>query len=137
LGATFRETEFAVCSNLFRILHDLKPLGGTARALPDHLRDRRCPRYLAKLVNLWYADAVTPSFSIGEAKTNLSKLVALAERGERVELRRGRQPVAQVVALPRPGVARRKPGALAGRIAIGEDFDAWPAEIERALGIRD
>lgn len=77
------------------------------------------------------------SFSIGEAKTNLSKLVALAERGERVELRRGKQPVAQLVALPRAGAERRKPGALAGRIAIAEDFDALPADVERALGIRD
>ncbi len=80
---------------------------------------------------------MTPSFTIGEAKTNLSKLVALAERGERVELRRGREPVAQVVALPRPGAARRKPGALAGRIAISEDFDVWPTDVARALGIDD
>lgn len=80
---------------------------------------------------------MTRSFSIGEAKTNLSKLVALAERGERVELRRGRQPVAQLVALPRPGAEQRKPGALAGRIKIAADFDALPADVERVLGIRD
>jgi antitoxin (DNA-binding transcriptional repressor) of toxin-antitoxin stability system len=92
---------------------------------------------LANLVNRWYPGAMSNSFSIGEAKTNLSKLVALAERGERVELRRGKEPVAQLVALPRVGAARRKPGALAGRIAIAEDFDALPVEVERALGIRD
>jgi antitoxin (DNA-binding transcriptional repressor) of toxin-antitoxin stability system len=77
------------------------------------------------------------SFSIGEAKTNLSKLVALAERGERVELRRGREPVAQLVALRRAGAERRKPGALAGQIKIAEDFDVLPVDVERALGIRD
>lgn len=80
---------------------------------------------------------MTRSFSIGEAKTNLSKLVALAERGERVELRRGRQPVAQLVALPHPGAEQRKPGALAGQIKIAADFDVWPADVERALGMRD
>jgi len=79
----------------------------------------------------------TRSYSIGEAKTNLSKLIALAERGERVELRRGREPVARLVALERPGKARREPGALAGKIALAEGFDRWPADVERALGIRD
>lgn len=80
---------------------------------------------------------MTRTFSIGEAKTNLSKLVALAEQGERVELRRGKQPVAQLVALPASGAVRRKPGALAGRIAIAEDFDSWPADVAAALGIDD
>jgi hypothetical protein len=41
------------------------------------------------------------------------------------------------VALPHLGGERRKPGALAGRITIGEDFDVLPADVERALGIRD
>jgi antitoxin (DNA-binding transcriptional repressor) of toxin-antitoxin stability system len=78
---------------------------------------------------------VTRSFSIGEAKTNLSKLVALVERGESVELRRGRQPVVRLVPLPKSGAARRKPGALAGRIRLAEDFDAWPEDVADALGV--
>jgi antitoxin (DNA-binding transcriptional repressor) of toxin-antitoxin stability system len=80
---------------------------------------------------------VTRTFTIGEAKTNLSKLVALAEQGERVELRRGKQPVAQLVALPPSGVVRRQPGAMAGRIVIAEDFDDWPQDLAAALGIDD
>jgi antitoxin (DNA-binding transcriptional repressor) of toxin-antitoxin stability system len=80
---------------------------------------------------------MTESYSIGEAKTNLSKLVAAAERGERVELRRGREPVAALVAIERGGRARRRPGALAGKIALAEDFESLPAEVERALGMRD
>lgn len=80
---------------------------------------------------------VTRTFSIGEAKTNLSKLVALAEQGERVELRRGKQPVAQLVALPVSGAVLRKPGALAGRIVMAEDFDAWPSDVAAALGVDD
>ena len=79
----------------------------------------------------------TRSYSIGEAKTNLSKLVTMAERGERVELRRGREPVAQLVPLERRHRERRKPGALAGKIAIAESFDALPADVARALGVRD
>ncbi len=80
---------------------------------------------------------MTRTFSIGEAKTNLSKLVALAEQGERVELRRGKKPVVRLVALPSSSAARRKPGALAGQIVMAEDFDALPADVEQALGIRD
>ena len=78
---------------------------------------------------------MTRTFTIGEAKTNLSKLVALAEQGERVELRRGRQPVVRLVPLPKSDTARRKPGALAGRVAIAEDFDSWPGDVARALGV--
>ena len=80
---------------------------------------------------------MTRTFSIGEAKTNLSKLVALAEKGERVELRRGKQPVVQLVPIPERGSPRRKPGALAGRISMAEDFDAWPEDVARSLGIVD
>lgn len=81
---------------------------------------------------------MTQTFSIGEAKTNLSKLVALAEKGERVELRRGKQPVAQLIPIAeRGGSARRKPGALAGRISMAEDFDAWPEDVARNLGAVD
>jgi antitoxin (DNA-binding transcriptional repressor) of toxin-antitoxin stability system len=80
---------------------------------------------------------MTRTFTIGEAKTNLSKLVALAEEGERVELWRGKQPVVQLVPLPRSPAARRKPGALAGQIAMAGDFDSWPGDVARALGVED
>ena len=78
---------------------------------------------------------MTRTFSIGEAKTNLSKLVALAEQGESVELRRGPQPVVRLVPLAKTGSARREPGALAGRIAMADDFDSWPDDVAAALGI--
>lgn len=62
--------------------------------------------------------------SISEAKTQLSKLVARAERGEEVTIRRGRVPVAKLVAIePRPSSARSAVGALRGQIWIGDDFD--------------
>lgn len=78
---------------------------------------------------------MTRTYSIGEAKTNLSKLVALAEQGEHVELRRGPKPVVRLVALPSSDVPRRKPGALKGRIELAEDFDVWPEDVARALGV--
>jgi prevent-host-death family protein len=77
------------------------------------------------------------SYSIGEAKTNLSKLVAEAERGEHVELRRGKTPVARLIPVTAPSAQRRRPGALEGQVKIAEDFDVWPDDIARALGILD
>ena len=78
------------------------------------------------------------SYSIGEAKTQLSRLVHQAEAGEDVIVRRGQKPVARIVAIPKSEpVARRKPGAMRGRIKMREDFDEWPPDIARALGIID
>lgn len=75
------------------------------------------------------------SYSIGEAKTQLSKLVALAERGEPVELRRDKEPVALLVPAPATGARRREPGALAGEIVLADDFDVWPDDVARGLGL--
>lgn len=78
------------------------------------------------------------SYSIGEAKTQLSKLVHMAEEGEEVVLRRGRHPVARLtaIAVPEDGIKRR-PGRMRGRIRVHEDFDEWPPDIARALGVVD
>jgi prevent-host-death family protein len=77
------------------------------------------------------------SYTIGEAKTNLSKLIAAAERGEPVEIRRGKMPVARLVPAPPAGKPLRKPGAFKGQMKIADDFDTWPDDIARALGILD
>lgn len=92
---------------------------------------------LAKLAKLRYPVTMS-SYSIGEAKTQLSKLVHQAEDGEEVVVRRGQKPVARIVAIPESEpVVRRKPGAMRGRIKMREDFDEWPPDIARALGIID
>jgi prevent-host-death family protein len=65
--------------------------------------------------------------SIHEAKTQFSRLVARAEAGEEIVVRRGAKPVAKIVAYRAPTTPRR-PGALKGQIAIAEDFDDTPTE---------
>ncbi len=76
------------------------------------------------------------SYGIGEAKTQLSKLVHMAEQGEEVVLRRGGRPVARVVPiLAEEGGSRRKPGRMRGRVRVPDDFDDWPQDIAHALGI--
>jgi prevent-host-death family protein len=78
------------------------------------------------------------SYTIGEAKTQLSKLVHQAERGEDVIVRRGPKPVARIVAIQdEEGAVRRKPGRMRGRIEVSEDFDEWPPDVARALGVSD
>jgi len=62
--------------------------------------------------------------SISEAKTHLSKLIARAERGEEVTIRRGNQPVVRLVAIGQPPSPRRSPiGVLRGQIWISDDAD--------------
>ena len=78
------------------------------------------------------------SYTIGEAKTQLSRLVHEAEAGEEVVVRRGKKPVARIVAIPDSvGAPRRKPGSMRGRIKMRDDFDEWPPDIARTLGIID
>lgn len=92
---------------------------------------------LAKLANQRYSPLMS-SYSIGEAKTQLSKLVHQAEAGEEVVVRRGPKPVARIIAISeREPAVRRKPGAMRGRIKMHEDFDEWPPDVARALGIVD
>ena len=62
------------------------------------------------------------------AKTNLSDLVKRALAGEEIVIARDGEPVARLVPVGRP-VARRKFGALAGRLRITEAFfEPLPAE---------
>jgi len=58
-----------------------------------------------------------------EAKTQLSRLVERAARGEEVIIAKAGQPKARLVPLARP-VKHRKPGDWKGRIVIAPDFDA-------------
>jgi prevent-host-death family protein len=65
--------------------------------------------------------------SIHEAKTHFSRLVARAEAGEEIVVRRGATPVAKIVAYHAP-TTPRSPGAMKGEISIAEDFDETPTE---------
>jgi prevent-host-death family protein len=60
---------------------------------------------------------------IHEAKTQFSRLIARAEAGEVIVVRRGSTPVAKIIAYSEP-VTPRRPGGLKGSIELGEDFAA-------------
>ncbi len=69
---------------------------------------------------------------IHEAKTQFSRLIARAEAGEEIIVRRGAIPVAKIVAYSEPSVPRRA-GALKGRIIIADDFDEVPAGFDELI----
>lgn len=68
-------------------------------------------------------------YPIHAAKTNLSKLIALAEAGEEVVLARGKDAVVKIVPVESKAKPKQKFGALKGKIKIGpEFFDPLPEE---------
>jgi len=64
-----------------------------------------------------------------EAKSQLSRLVELAEGGEEIIIQRSGRPVARLVALPRRRPVAEAFGALRGEIELADDFDVLPDEL--------
>ncbi|MGA8492077.1 MAG: type II toxin-antitoxin system prevent-host-death family antitoxin [Terriglobales bacterium] len=74
--------------------------------------------------------------NIHEAKTQLSKLVEEASKGEAFVIAKAGKPIVKVMALGAPtGAQVRRLGFMAGQIAVPEDFDRMgKEEIERLFG---
>lgn len=74
--------------------------------------------------------------NVGQAKTDLSKLLARVEAGEAVEIARDGVPVARLTRIePETPVSRflAAQGSLAGRIVIGDDFELTEMELDELL----
>lgn len=68
------------------------------------------------------------SFTVHEAKTQLSKLIEQACRGEEVIIARGAHPVVRLVPVGEVK-GRRQPGVLRGKLHVGaEFFEPLPAD---------
>jgi prevent-host-death family protein len=74
--------------------------------------------------------------NIHEAKTQLSKLVEEASKGEAFIIAKAGKPVVKVTALGAPtGAQIRRLGFMAGQISVPDDFDRMgKEEIERIFG---
>ena len=64
-----------------------------------------------------------------EAKSQLSRLVELAEGGEEVIIQRSGRAVARLVAVKRRRPVAEAFGALRDEIELADDFDELPAEL--------
>jgi prevent-host-death family protein len=60
--------------------------------------------------------------NVHEAKTHLSRLLAQVEAGEEIIIARNGEPVAKLVAVPKPPT-KRVLGADRGIVFISDDFD--------------
>ena len=76
------------------------------------------------------------TFNIHEAKTQLSRLVDLAVKGEPFVIAKAGKPLVKVMALGAPdAVPMRRLGFMAGQIVVADDFDRLAdAEIEEMFG---
>ena len=61
------------------------------------------------------------TITIHKAKTQLSRLIKKACKGEEIVIARGKKPVVRLVAIEDKR-GDRKPGALKGKIKIGPEF---------------
>lgn len=74
------------------------------------------------------------NFTIHKAKTNLSRLIERACRGEEIVISRGSKPVVRLVAIDAEH-GPRQPGAWKGKIEVAEDAFAPLSDQElRDLG---
>jgi prevent-host-death family protein len=70
-----------------------------------------------------------------EAKTQLSKLVERAERGEEIVITRRGEPAVRLVPARRGDGFASLAGAWRGRATIADDFDELPADLAESFGI--
>jgi len=64
-----------------------------------------------------------------QAKTQLSKLIEMALKGEEVIIARNGTPVVKLVPVGKLKLPPRKPGSWKGKVWIAPDFDDTPEEI--------
>lgn len=72
---------------------------------------------------------------MAEAKTNLSKLVALAEAGEEVVITRAGRPAVRLVPEPALRPIGEFVGSMKGEIWIADDFDDFDDDLARDFGM--
>ena len=69
------------------------------------------------------------TYNIHEAKTQLSKLVEMAARGDSFVIAKAGKPMVKVTALETPDASQRKRfGFLSGQIKVPDDFDTMGAD---------
>lgn len=75
-------------------------------------------------------------FNISEAKAQLSAVIERVSKGEEILIGKAGKPVAKIVRYE-PARKNLRWGCFKGQIKVADDFDEWPEDIARALGIID
>ncbi len=65
------------------------------------------------------------------AKTNLSRFVERAAKGEQIIIAKAGNPVAKLT--PYRQIGRRKPGIWKGKVVMADDFDSLPHGVASAF----
>jgi len=73
--------------------------------------------------------------TLSEAKAKFSEVVERASLGEDIIITRMGRTIVRITRFE-PASPNRRLGLLQGRIQLAEDFDEWPEDIARDLGIR-
>jgi len=75
-----------------------------------------------------------PTYSITDAKANLSRLVEKAAKGESFLIAKAGKPIVKVIALDSPEPAQKKRfGFMAGQIKVPDDFNQMGARKVKKL----
>lgn len=74
--------------------------------------------------------------TVTEARAQLSALLDQVSKGEKVIISRAGKPVAILVSY-NPEQKPRTPGRLRGKIKMTPDFDDYPSDLAKSLGITD
>lgn len=82
----------------------------------------------AKLIGLSLIGGRMQTVNIHEAKSNLSRLVDQAAKGEPFIIAKAGKPLVKVMALGAPEGQVKRTGFLAGQISVPDDFDTMGAE---------
>jgi prevent-host-death family protein len=73
--------------------------------------------------------AVMQTYNIHEAKTQLSRLVEKAAKGDSFVIAKAGKPMVKVIALEAPDASQRKRfGFLSGQIKVPDDFNTMGAD---------
>lgn len=72
-----------------------------------------------------------------QAKTNLSRLVEHARRGDEVIVERSGHPVAKIVRYDEPSGWASLEGVWKGKVTLADDFDELPDDLADAFDARD
>ncbi len=76
------------------------------------------------------------TYNITEAKAKFSAVVEKAMAGEEIIISKMGKPVAKIMSYEAPKVQRRV-GFMRGKMWVADDFDEWPEDIARSLGMID